>query len=270
MPQNNKIGLIAGGGNLPDKIISYCIKTGRDIFVIAINDSRPENLEKVPHANLSIGSVGKAIKKLKDENIEEIAFAGGLKRPDFKSLRPDAGGIRLLSQISKAKLIGDSSLLNIIIKFFEKSGFKVIGADDVLGNLVINKGCLTNLEPDEKAMRDIALGADTARRIGDMDIGQGVVIQDGVIIGVEAIEGTDKLIERCAELKKSKGGVLVKMKKPSQDSRIDLPTIGVKTIENANKAGLNGVAIESGSTIVLDRQKVIELADSYNMFVVGV
>ncbi|MCE3233189.1 MAG: hypothetical protein K0R98_1446 [Rickettsiaceae bacterium] len=265
-----KIGLIAGEGDLPEKIIKECIQSGREIFVICLS-AKPSSANKVDHVNLGIASVGKAIKNLRAENVKTLVFAGGLKRPKISSLRPDAGGMKLMAKISKARLIGDNSLLSIIINFFESEGFKVIGAEKILGDLVMPPGILGKIKPNKHAQKDIATGASIARSIGNLDIGQSVIIQNGVIIGVEAIEGTDELIKRCAKLQQEEhGGILVKMKKPLQDKRIDLPTIGKNTIINAHKAGLIGIAIEAGGALILDKTEVVNKADELGLFVVGV
>jgi DUF1009 family protein len=269
--KNHKVGLIAGNGDLPENIIAECIKSGREIFVILIGDNQPKSINKVPHISLSIGSVGKAINTLRKENIKNIVFAGGLKRPKFTAIRLDAGGIKLVAKITKAKFIGDNSLLSIILKFFEDAGFKIIGADDILQNILMPKGVIGKMEPNKTAIKDMETGIHIAKSIGALDIGQSVIIQDGVVIGVEAVEGTDALIKRCAKLQNGgKGGVLIKMKKPKQDKRIDLPTIGTTTIEHAHQSGLVGIAIEAGGALIIDQEKVAQKADELGLFVIGV
>lgn len=270
---NDKIGLIAGNGNLPEEIIRYCLGLNKKIFVIYLEggDAQPESLHKVPHIRLNIGSVGKAIRTLRGEGIKHIVMAGGLKRPKFSALKPDSGGIKLLAHISAAKFSGDNSLLVTVIKFFESSGFVVLGVDKLLHEVLMPQGVLGHIEPHKSAFIDIHLGMEIARAIGNLDVGQGVVVQNGVVLGVEAIEGTDALLERCKHLRlDGAGGVLVKMKKPMQDTRIDLPTIGADTITNAHKAGLRGIALEAGSALVVEKTKVIATADRLNLFVVGV
>lgn len=267
----DKIGLIAGNGDLPERIISEFVKSGKEIFVISISDHKPPSLSKVPHINLSIGSVGKAIRTLRSESVKKIVFAGGLKRPKFSSLRPDAGGVKLLARISKAKFIGDNSLLSIVIRFFEGSGFEVIGVEKILDNLLMPKGVLGQIEPNNSAMKDIEIGTEIARDIGKLDIGQSIIIQQGVVIGVEAVEGTDALMQRCGKLQNGDvGGILVKMKKPIQDNRIDLPTVGITTVINANTAGLRGLAIEAGAALIVDKEEMIKKSDQLGLFIIGV
>lgn len=273
MLPGDKIGLIAGNGKLPDEIIKSCLANGRPIFVIYLQGSspEPEALKDLPHIKLSIGSVGKAISLLRHEGVKYLVMAGGLKRPKLMGLKPDAGGLKLLAKISTAKFSGDNSLLVTVIKFFEASGFIILGAHEILGRVVVTEGVMGKCEPNKSALQDVNLGVEIAKTIGNLDIGQGVVVQSGVVLGVEAIEGTDALLERCASLKlDGAGGVLVKMKKPMQDSRIDLPTIGVDTIVNAHKAGLRGIAVEAGSALILEKEKVVETADMLGLFVLGV
>jgi len=271
MQSDSKIGLIAGAGDLPQRVIEEYLKTGREIFVISIGATPPESLGKVPHIILPLGSVGKAIKSLRCENVKDIVFAGAIKRPNFKALRPDAGGMKLLAKVSAAKFSGDNSLLAIVIKFFEDSGFNVVGVDQILSSLLMPFGVLGKMEPNKSALRDIDVGMDVARAVGNLDVGQSVVVQHGNVIGVEAVEGTDALMHRCAKLQtEGGGGVLVKMKKPVQDKRVDLPTIGVTTIINAYNANLRGLAIEAGAALIVDKDNVVEKADSLGLFVVGV
>lgn len=269
--ENNTLGLIAGGGDLPEMVIKQCLASGRKLFVILIGDNTPPSIESVPHVRLNISAVGKAIKMLRGNNVKEIVFAGGLKRPNFKSLRPDAGGVKLLARISKARFIGDNSLLSIVIGFFEESGFKVIGIDSVLDDLLMPKGTLGKTEPNDSAIKDITTGTEIARAIGNLDIGQSIIIQHGVVLGVEAVEGTDALIRRCALLQQEgSGAILVKMKKPVQDTRIDLPTIGINSIINAAGSGLRGIAVEAGGVIIVNKKEVIKKADELGLFVIGI
>lgn len=269
--QFDKLGLIAGKGELPEKVIQECLRTDRKIFVICIGKEIPPSINEVPHIKLGIGSVGKAIKILRKERVRDLVFAGGLKRPKFSELRPDAGGVKLLAQISKSRLIGDNSLLSIVIKFFENSGFRVCGVDSVLGSLLMPYGTLGSIEPSKSAIKDVEIGTDIAKDIGKLDIGQSIIIQQGVVIGVEGVEGTDKLIKRCHNLlEDKKGGILVKVKKPIQDKRIDLPTIGVTTVTNAYEHGLKGLAIEAGGALIVDKCEVVKKADELGLFITGV
>lgn len=267
----SKIGLVAGKGDLPEKIIRQCINSGIDMFVILITEDRPQSIDKVPHTSLGVGSVGKAIKLFKEEHVEDVVFAGGLKRPKFLSLKLDSGGVKLLARITKAKFNGDNKLLTTVISFFEDNGFNIIGADEILEDALMPMGVIGKLSPQGKQQGDVEAGKIIAKSIGKLDIGQSIIIQDGVVIGVEAIEGTDGLIERCKDLQiEKKGGVLVKVKKPDQDKRVDLPTIGPVTIMKAYENGIAGIAVEAGGALVIDKDEVVNMADEYGLFLVGV
>lgn len=265
------LGLIAGNGDLPERIIRHCMAVSQPVFVIAITDTPPPSLEHVPHARLRIGAVGKAISLLKEAGAQSLLFAGGLRRPSFSALRPDALGLLLLAKISQAKMIGDNALLSLVIRFFEDHGFNVTSVADVLPDLLMPKGILGTVKPSKPALKDIDTGIPLAHAIGDLDIGQGIIIQNGVVLGVEAIEGTDQLIRRCKPYQNDgKGGILIKVKKPTQDRRIDLPTIGLTTLENAIDSGLQGIAVEAGSTLLLDKHGMVQLANEKGLFVVGI
>ena len=269
--RTKKIGLIAGEGDLPENIITKFLNEESEIFVISIGRTKPPSLEKVPNAVLNIASVGKAIKTLRKNGVTDIVFAGGIKRPNFSKLRPDAGGIKLLAKISKARLLGDNSLLSIVIKFFEDSGFNILGAEEILDDILMPKGVLGKIQPNDLALKEIDFGTDISRSIGNLDIGQSVIVKQAMVVGVEAAEGTDRLIKRCKELlKDGQKGVLVKTKKPNQDERIDLPTIGVTTIENAYNSNLKGIALEAKTALILNKEEVIKTADKLGIFVVGV
>ncbi len=268
-----KLGLIAGSGDLPEKIIEACLEQGREIFVVFLdsNVEPSKYLEQIPHVTVNVGAVGKALKFLKKNDVEELVLVGGLKRPKISSIRPDGSGLRLLARITSARLSGDNSLLSIVLGFLEEAGLKIIGIDEILENLLVPMGILGGVEPSKSAREDIVRGMDVAKKLGEMDIGQSVVVQRNSILGVEAIEGTDALLARCEKLKlDGEGGVLVKVKKPNQDNRIDLPTIGVETIKNAAKAGLVGIAVEAGSTLIVDQEKLVKKADKLGIFVIGV
>lgn len=267
-----RIGIIAGSGELPQLVIDACKRLNHDYFVLAIeNITEKKIVEGTPHKWLHLGQIGKAIKNFQKNGIEKILMIGRVGRPSISALKLDFSGLKLLSKLSKLKSQGDDEVFSEIIKFFERSGFEVIGVEKVLAELMMPAGVIGQHVPDDIAWNDIRIGMKAATEIGKLDIGQAVVIQHGQILGVEGAEGTDKLMNRCKELhNEGNGGVLVKMKKPAQDSRVDLPSIGVKTIENAHSSGLRGIAVEAGSALILNKEKVITRADELGMFVVGV
>ncbi|MBX9633910.1 MAG: UDP-2,3-diacylglucosamine diphosphatase LpxI, partial [Magnetospirillum sp.] len=169
------------------------------------------------------------------------------------------------------KALGDGGLLRAVARELEGEGFRIVGIDDVLSDCLAVAGPHGQVVPDDQAQADIQRGHQVAKGIGALDVGQAVIVQQGIVLGVEAIEGTDALIRRCGELRRDgPGGVLVKVKKPGQDRRLDLPTIGTATVQEAARAGLRGIAVEAGGALVLGRDAVAAEADRLNIFVIGI
>src|SRR5262249_32212699 len=168
--------------------------------------------------------------------------------------------------------LGDDGLLSAIVKELEREGFRVLGADDVLGaEDLMPIGPLGRHAPDADAKADIEHGLRVARALGELDIGQAVIMQQGFVLGVEAAEGTDELVRRCTALRREAlGGVLVKISKPGQERRADRPTIGPQTVALAAASGLQGIAAEAGMTLVMDRAELIRVADEAGLFIIGV
>lgn len=265
------LGIIAGSGTLPGRIARACRDAGREVFVIAFTgETAPEACEGTPHVWLSIGQVGKLLRSLKSAGCEEVVLAGPIRRPALSAIKPDLRAIKLITKIQSVKHKGDDALLSLVILELENEGFRVVGADDVMADLSAPTGTLGAIEPDADARRDIELGVRTARALGALDVGQAAVVQGGLVLGVEAIEGTDALMARCAALRQQgPGGVLVKVKKPAQERRADLPTIGIDTVDRAAEAGLRGIAVEAGESLILDREAVVARADERGLFLVG-
>ena len=197
-------------------------------------------------------------------------MAGPVRRPSLASIRPDWRAAKFLARIG-LRALGDDGLLGAIIKEFELEGFRVVGVHDVLGSLLAPEGPLGAIVPDAEARADIERGLEVARAIGAVDVGQAVVVQQGIVLGVEAVEGTDALIERAGRLKREgPGGVLVKIAKPGQERRADLPTVGVGTVQAAARAGLRGIAVEASMALVMDRPAGAAAADRAGLFVIGI
>ena len=266
-----KLGILAGGGDLPALILQSCRDSGRDAFVIAFEGhAEPDRIAGAPQAWVRLGAAAKAIKLLREAGVEDLVFAGPVSRPTLAQLRPDGRVLKFLAQLGP-KAFGDDGLLSAVVRELETEGFVIVGADSLLGELLAPLGPLGSVGPDAQAETDIHRGRQVAHALGGVDVGQAVVVQKGVVLGVEAIEGTDALLARCALLRRDgPGGVLVKMKKPDQERRVDLPTIGVRTVEEAARAGLRGIAVEAGATLILDSDGVRESADAAGLFVVGV
>ena len=270
------LGIIAGGGRLPLQLAEACQAAGRAFFIVAIEDAADVTaLARLPHAVVRIGAVGAAIGHLRKANAKALVLAGSVRRPSLFSLRPDAAGVKLLARLGKAFFAGDNALLKAVVSFLEDEGFRVVGSDDILQGLLAPEGVLGKIKPNARAEADIAHGLKAALALGEMDIGQAAIVENGYVLGVEAADGTDALIERCGKLRRGNSttgsmnsGVLVKVRKPGQETRADLPAIGVQTVERVHAAGFAGIAIAGG--IILDKEKTIARADALGVFVIGI
>ena len=266
-----RLGIVAGGGGLPLRLIECCRAAGRDVFVLAIEGAaEPETLRGVPHSWCRIGAAAAGLALLRENNVTELILAGGIQRPSLRSLRPDRRAAKLFARIGY-RALGDNGLLSAVVAELEREGFRVIGVDQLLGAEIAPEGPLGAILPNGQSEADITHGLRIAQTLGTLDIGQAVIVQQGLVLGVEAIEGTDELLRRCAALRREgPGGVLIKIEKPGQERRADQPTIGLRTIQLAAETGLLGIAVEAHATIVLDRQEVIRAADRAGLFVIGV
>ena len=262
---------MAGGGRLPRRLVESCRAAGRDVFVLALEGAaEPETVRDVPHAWCRIGAAMDGLSLLRDNNVTELVLAGSVRRPSLVALRPDWRAAKLFARIGY-RAIGDDGLLSAIVAELEEEGFRVIAPDQLLTDEIVGAGPLGAVQPSSQSQADIEHGLRVARALGALDIGQAVIIQQGLVLGVEAIEGTDELIRRCTPLRREgPGGVLVKIEKPHQERRADRPTIGPRTVTLAAEARLLGIAVEAGATIVLDREEVIRAADAAGLFVVGI
>jgi DUF1009 family protein len=265
------LGIIAGNGGLPARLIETCQAVGREVFVLALEgEADRAAIESVPHAWCRIGGAASGLDLLRAHGVGELVLAGGVRRPSLAALRPDWRAAKFLARAGY-RALGDDGLLSAIVKELEREGFRVVGADRLLREADLPEGPLGRATPDADALADIARGIAVARAIGALDIGQAVVVQQGLVLAVEAIEGTDELVRRCAGLRRDgPGGVLVKTEKPGQERRADRPTIGPQTVTLAAESGLRGIAAEAGATLVVDRSEIIRRADAAGLFVVGV
>ena len=270
--KQKKLGIIAGGTQLPQILINHCIKTKRDYFVLAIENNADKAIfnPSIPHKWIRIGQAGTGFKTFADENIEEVVMIGTIRRPSFSDLVPDLRTAAFFAKLGM-KSLGDDGILRALVKEIEAEKMRVVGIHEVLPQLLVKEGILTKQKPDKQALVDISRGIEVGYELGRLDVGQSTIVQQGLVLGVEGIEGTDELIKRCSSYKrKGSAPILVKLRKPQQDMRIDLPTIGLTTIENMHKSGLKGITIHAGNALIVDEQKVIELANKYQMFIVGI
>jgi len=266
------LGIIAGSGELPRRLVERCRTRGRPVFVVALEgEAEPETIADVPHAWCRLGAAAKVLRLMRDNGVTDLVFAGGVRRPTLSAVRPDWRAARFFAKVGY-RLLGDDGLFSAIAKELEIEGFHVVGAHELLDDTsAVPEGPLGRLTPSPDAEADIVRGIEIARAIGALDVGQAVVVQQGLVLGVEAIEGTDALLRRCVGLRRDgPGGVLVKVEKPGQETRIDRPTVGPQTVRLAGEAGLQGIAVEAGTTLLIDRHEVVRAADAAGLFVVGV
>lgn len=274
---SSPIGLVAGGGGLPFAVAESLAARGIEPIFFALKGiCDPEKVSRFRHHWISVGQIGKVVRLLRNENCRDLVFIGTLVRPALSEIRLDWGTVRAMKHILAAFRGGDDHLLSGVGRILERDGFRMVGIKDVAPDLLMPAGCLTRTAPDPSATADMAKGQDVLRALGPFDIGQAVVVIDGHVVGVEGIEGTDALLVRIAQLRaegrirtKPGRGVLVKTPKSGQDLRYDLPTLGPRTIENAATAGLAGVAVAAGNTLVAEPQALVNAADASGLFVVG-
>jgi DUF1009 family protein len=272
-----KLGLIAGGGALPVELAAHCEAAGRPFAVMRLRSFADPVLQRYRGVEVGLGEFGKVFKALKAEGCEVVCFAGTVSRPDFSAIMPDLRGIAVIPALIKAARKGDDALLRCLLAEFEKEGFAIEGAHEVVGEMTLRLGQLGLHAPRAQDLPDIERALLVAREIGKLDVGQGAVVCEGLVLAVEAQEGTDAMLRRVADLPQAirgsaeqRRGVLAKVPKPIQETKVDLPTIGVATLQRAARAGLAGVVGEAGRLLVVDREAVIACADDLGLFVLGV
>jgi DUF1009 family protein len=273
MSTHTKLGIVAGSGALPGFVIELCRKQGREFFVVASEgDADRAEFAHVPHIWARRGALRRIVNAFRKEGVSELIFVGGIRRPTPWQLRPDWYLFMKICHVGwQIFRAGDESLLKILVREMQAIGFSISGVHELFPELLAREGLYGSVRPDHEAELDIELGVQAAHEIGRADIGQAVVVQRREVLGVEDRQGTDALIARCASKQAAgAGGILVKVAKPSQQRKIDLPTIGVDTVRAAAAAGLRGIAIEAGSALVVDREEVARTADAADIFVVGV
>ena len=265
----NKQALIAGDGLLPVKMAQYAKENGFEVVAISLSSDNCSKLKKCCSKvySCSPGEVKKIKKILQDEGVKQLTFLGKvhkgliLKRPKFDSMA--------LELIKNAKRLNDDEVMLILVRELEKIGVTVLDQTIFIKNLMIPAGVLGNKKPTKAQLEDVNYGFSLAKEMGKLDVGQSVVIKDKMIMAVEAIEGTDKCIRRGSKLAK-KGAVIVKVAKPSQDKRFDIPAIGLNTLKIMKKNNASLISVEAGETIIVDQEKVIKFADENNIVIMAI
>ena len=271
-----RIAILAGGGSLPREIADCAARRGAKVSIVELEGEADADFG--PHAVTRVdwGQIGAMLGALEKAQAQDLVFAGRVRRPDLLRIRPDSGFFRALLHVLRImRSGGDDGVLRAVIRFFEMNGLRVIGVADAAPELVIGEGLLAGDSERAGACRsDIRLGFEVVGRLGPFDVGQAVVVNDGVVEAVEAAEGTDQMLARVIEQRRASGGasggVLAKRTKPGQERRIDLPAIGPETVRRAAAAGLAGIAVEAGGVVALERARLIEVCRDTNVFVAGI
>lgn len=264
------LGILAGGGDLPVQLADACVQQSIEPFIVAFEgQAAPELLSKYNPVWVRLGAAGQVIKVLKEQGVSDLVLLGHIKRPSLTELRPDLTAAGFFAKAGVSAL-GDDGLLKALKAFLGTKGFTVHGAHQFLPGALAPEGVLGAVEPSEGDWEDIRRGVEVLKGMDGLDVGQSIIVQEGLVLGIEAAEGTDGLIARCKDLKREgRGGVLVKMSKPGQDKDLDLPTIGPDTIKNAAASGLAGIAIHADNSLLVEREAVARYANQHKMFIIS-
>ena len=277
-PGGEPIAIVCGGGSFPGAVADAVARRGRTPVMFAVRGwADAAVVERYAHHWIAIGQAGRFFRLARAEGCRELLFIGTLLRPPLGQIRLDWQTIRFLPRLVRYFRGGDNRLLSGLASLAEGGGMRVIGAQEVAPDILVPEGVLGGCEPTERDRADIARALALIAAMGPFDIGQAAIVADNNVLAVEAAEGTDNLLARVAEMRQQGRvttplgvGVLVKAPKPGQDRRFDLPSIGPQTIENVARAGLAGVAVVAGSTIIAEPQQVVMAADAAKIFFVAV
>ena len=271
------LGIIAGRGPLPCVLAEAALARGVPLHIVAIRGEAREEIERFPHTWIKWGEIGKMFAALEKNGCGDLVIIGGVNRPDLANVKFDLGALKTLPFLLSLGKGGDDHVLSRIVRFFEQKGYRVHGAADVAPNLLAGHGTLGKVSPSAEDQADIDMAFKVVGAIGRLDVGQAAVVVRGHVIAVEAAEGTDAMLIRCAELRKSgrtghhtRAGVLAKAPKPGQEQRVDLPTIGADTVLKAAAAGLAGIAVAAGQVLMAEQATTIDAANQHGLFLVGV
>lgn len=272
MTENNKTyGLLCGNGELPSKLIETLYTQNISFHCIGFEGLTEPFSSPSSQSWHKIGYLGEIFQTLKDHHVTHIVMAGNLKRPSLTNLSLDATGAKWLARLGISAFRGDDALLKKLIELMEEEGFIIVSPHDVLPDLIPTSGNLTKLAPSKEALQDAERGKEILNALSEFDVGQAIVVQQGLVLGIEAIEGTAELLKRVAHLKREGfGGVLVKIAKRGQSLKADVPTIGIETVKQAHAAGLAGIVISAKTTQILCKESVIEYCHKHNLFLTAI
>lgn len=266
------IAIIAGGGPFPLRLAQHARAGGRPVFVVIIKEfADGTSYADFPHEVVRVGAGGRIIALLRQHGVKQLVMSGAARRLSLLSLMPDLWTAGMIARAGKAAVMGDDTLLRAVTTVLEEEGFQVVSVNSLRADLMPAGGLLAGPAPDEMARHDIGRGIGILRAMAASDVGQSCVVQQGLVLGIEAIEGTDAMMQRAgAQLREGPGGVLLKLAKPSQDPRLDMPTIGPVTVQNAIATGLRGIAIEAGRTVLADRDEAVAAAEAAGLFIISI
>lgn len=266
------LGILAGGGSLPEQIAELTLARGRGVHIVAIEGEAGRGIERFPHTWVNWGGIGRMSASFNAKGCRDMIFVGGVTRPDWRKVRPDLGLFKAIPTIIRLFGGGDDYVLRNVVRFFEAQGFTVRGVADVAPELLVGSGALGRIAPAPRFATDAAAGFSLIEAMGGADVGQAVVIRGGRALAIEAAEGTDRMLTRLAEAadRRAAGGIMVKAPKPGQELRIDMPVIGPRTVELAAKAGLAGIAVRVGQVLLVERDRLVDQADASGLFVTGI
>jgi len=261
------IGLIFGETSFPIQILKKIKKKNLKYLIIDLTKGK---FKKDKHSyNVSIGQFGRVIKILKENNCKKVLFAGKVKKPNFSKLRLDLKGIYYISRIIRSSRLGDAAILKEIIKILKRERISTISSLTFNSELTLKKGKYTRTKPNKEDKIDIKKAITTLNRLGKYNFSQGTVVRNRKVVAIESKSGTEKMLRKCKSKKFRNKGVLVKFPKKKQDPRIDLPTIGFKTLAQCKAAGLKGIVLKSERNIFLERKKCINFANKNKMFIIA-
>jgi len=268
------LGIIAGGGQIPCIVADSVTARGLAVHIFGIRGEASEDIERFPHTWAKWGELGKLFGTCDKEGCRDLVIVGGVSRPDLANVKFDFGALKHLPFIVSLGMGGDDQVLSSIVGFFESKGYRVHGASDMAPELLAGEGNLSKKVPTADELADIEIAYKVVRELGRLDVGQAAVVAKGYVLAVEAAEGTDSMLDRCAELRRSgrargRAGVLVKAPKPGQEERIDMPTIGPVTVRKAAEAGLSGIAVAAGRVLMAERDATIDAANQNRLFLLG-
>lgn len=275
------LGILACAGSLPIEIAEAATKAGRGVHLVGIAGFAEPGIAAYSHEFVNLGQIGGMLSSLRRAGCRDLVIAGALRRPNLLKVRVDHGFFRAIRTVLRLTRGGDDSVLRRVVRFFEGEGFEVVGVDRIAPHLLAGIGALGSIEPRVEHLRAISRASALLRALGAFDVGQGAIGDGNRIVAVEGVRGTDAMLEqvrswhadaagRTGDDRDLSGAVLVKLPKPGQELRVDLPAIGPGTVERAHACGLAGIVVAAGRALVLERAQMVAMADAHGLFVLGV